>query len=629
MKKEDDRSKAQDALNKAIERVPLAKQWVTLEAEWQWLKKQIQDADSRATDAVRIRKEHARFVDLNVAIPVLKRLITLRDNLSTASETLAGRQAEGMRLADAIKAKQIHEQLLQDVKHVAVAEAAEKLKNVLGAVRPNLAKELKAARERASAANDAFTAAVAAKAKATGLLDQAKARQQDFDAVEIGVKCSLCGQEVTAKHAKQERARLAAEISKLEEVVREAKGEEKAAAKANKQTAEEKEQLETEERNRHTAEQLLAEKQQTLRELGITVELGELRQQIADKTAEAESLETAAGDEARVDLAILKKRQSDVDKKVRADGLTIATMEGQQSTLRGQLSPKWISHAEKLDAKAVDALDAERQSLESSSVANKFQQLEQDATRRAAWIERQAEVMRQIEAIPADSHISVEDAEQQLVAARDKARNAGQERDNAKKRADDLAAAAERFAKLIADVASAERQSDLHRKLDELLGKGGLQRELVRTAEREIVRLANDTVQNLSDGDLTVELEHGADGDDEAFALQVRRADRPIPIGVNYLSGSQKFRVAVSVALAIGRFAAGQARPLESVIIDEGFGSLDRDGLRCAATELNRLRQYLRRIVLVSHQEEFADRFPVVIRLSHGENGTIAIAERK
>ena len=186
-----------------------------------------------------------------------------------------------------------------------------------------------------------------------------------------------------------------------------------------------------------------------------------------------------------------------------------------------------------------------------------------------------------------------------------------------------------RIIELVEQIADAEKQADLHRKLDDLLGKGGLQRELVRTAEREIVRLANDTVQNLSDGDLTVELDDGTDGDDEAFALRVRQADGPTPTGVNYLSGSQKFRVAISVALAIGRFAAGQARPLESVIIDEGFGSLDRDGLRAAADELNRLRQHLRRIVVVSHQEEFADRFPVVIRLSHGENGTTAVAVRQ
>lgn len=239
------------------------------------------------------------------------------------------------------------------------------------------------------------------------------------------------------------------------------------------------------------------------------------------------------------------------------------------------------------------------------------------------------EVNVEIGKISPDACIPVADAEDGVKLARVAAQDADAKRDEAKEIARNLAGLATEHAKFVTDIRDAERQADLHRKLDDLLGKGGLQGELVRTAEREIVRLANDTVQNLSDGDLTVELDDGTDGDDEAFALRVRQADAPTPTGVNYLSGSQKFRLAISVALAIGRFAAGQARPLESVIIDEGFGSLDRDGLRAAADELNRLRQHLRRIIVVSHQEEFAKRFPVVIQLSHGENGTTAVAVRQ
>ncbi len=85
----------------------------------------------------------------------------------------------------------------------------------------------------------------------------------------------------------------------------------------------------------------------------------------------------------------------------------------------------------------------------------------------------------------------------------------------------------------------------------------------------------------------------------------------------------------MAVALGIGRFATRGARPLESVIIDQGFGSLDRDGLRAAADEPTRLRACLRRIVRVSHQEEFADRFPAVVRLERCEAGTTATAVRR
>ncbi len=49
------------------------------------------------------------------------------------------------------------------------------------------------------------------------------------------------------------------------------------------------------------------------------------------------------------------------------------------------------------------------------------------------------------------------------------------------------------------------------------------------------------------------------------------------------------------------------------------------------ADELKRLQrtQDLRRVILVSHQEEFTDQFPVGYRLSPGENGTTAMPFRR
>ncbi len=294
-----------------------------------------------------------------------------------------------------------------------------------------------------------------------------------------------------------------------------------------------------------------------------------------------------------------------------------------------QLAPAWREQVANLDGAAVAALEEEYDALTRSNVAEVVRKLELDEARCGEWTKRLNEVNEARDAIPPDSRIPVTDAVERAKAAGLAADAADVVRDRAKEQADDLERREAKYRELVGQVAAAEKRAGLHRKLDELLGRDGLQRELVRTAEQEIVRLANGTVQSLSDGDLTIELDGAAEGGDEAFALRVRRADNPAPIGVDFLSGSQKFRVAIAVALAIGRFAAGQARPLDCVIIDEGFGSLDRDGLRAAADELNRLRQHLRRIVLVSHQEEFADRFPVVIRLTAGESGTTAEAVRR
>jgi DNA repair exonuclease SbcCD ATPase subunit len=100
-------------------------------------------------------------------------------------------------------------------------------------------------------------------------------------------------------------------------------------------------------------------------------------------------------------------------------------------------------------------------------------------------------------------------------------------------------------------------------------------------------------------------------------------------VNVNYLSGSQKFRVAVSLALGIGQYASKQHRPIESVMIDEGFGCLDRNGRQVMIQELQNLRGHLRCILLVSHQEEFADAFPDGYRFELIDGSTKVSSNRR
>ena len=52
------------------------------------------------------------------------------------------------------------------------------------------------------------------------------------------------------------------------------------------------------------------------------------------------------------------------------------------------------------------------------------------------------------------------------------------------------------------------------------------------------------------------------------------------------------------------------SRNIESVIIDEGFGSLDKHGRQEMIDELMELQKVLKRIIVVSHQEDFASAFP-------------------
>src|SRR5205085_1507957 len=151
------------------------------------------------------------------------------------------------------------------------------------------------------------------------------------------------------------------------------------------------------------------------------------------------------------------------------------------------------------------------------------------------------------------------------------------------------------------------------RLLAELLGRERLQLFLVRQAERQVVEHANAVLDRLSEGQLYLRLSGEANGEGgSAKALELEAYNRSTgekPINVAFLSGSQKFRVAVSLALGIGQYASRQHRPIESVIIDEGFGCLDHQGRQVMIQELQNLRSQMRCILLVSHQEDFAEAF--------------------
>jgi exonuclease SbcC len=163
------------------------------------------------------------------------------------------------------------------------------------------------------------------------------------------------------------------------------------------------------------------------------------------------------------------------------------------------------------------------------------------------------------------------------------------------------------------EITGAEREYAYYKQLAELLGRDRLQLHLIRAAERQVVDHANAVLDRLSGGQLFLRLCGEAGGDEQAAkALELEaynRATSAKPINVAFLSGSQKFRVAVSLALGIGQYTNQQQRPIESVIIDEGFGSLDKEGRQAMMQELKNLQGCLRRILLVSHQEEMADAF--------------------
>ncbi len=163
------------------------------------------------------------------------------------------------------------------------------------------------------------------------------------------------------------------------------------------------------------------------------------------------------------------------------------------------------------------------------------------------------------------------------------------------------------------------RRASLWKRLMQMLDREHLQHYLLRQAEQSIVEFANATLDIISGYTLRLEIREESNQTFDLVAFDNNAGNKPI--GMRLLSGSQKFRVAFSLAMGIGRYVTAGRQTPEAVFIDEGFGSLDQDGRQHIISEIANLARHLQRIILVSHQSEFAQAFPHAYHI-YSDGGT-------
>ncbi|ODC04101.1 hypothetical protein BFW38_11750 [Terasakiispira papahanaumokuakeensis] len=89
---------------------------------------------------------------------------------------------------------------------------------------------------------------------------------------------------------------------------------------------------------------------------------------------------------------------------------------------------------------------------------------------------------------------------------------------------------------------------------------------------------------------------------------------------VHSLSGGETFLVSLALALGLAGMASGHLR-IESLFIDEGFGSLDPQSLQLAMDALDGLQAQGRKVGVISHVQEMHERMPVQIQVERQGNG--------
>ena len=120
---------------------------------------------------------------------------------------------------------------------------------------------------------------------------------------------------------------------------------------------------------------------------------------------------------------------------------------------------------------------------------------------------------------------------------------------------------------------------------------------------------ASRELLKLSSGSYSLDL----DGSNNFVVVDHRNADERRP--VRTLSGGETFLASLSLALALSEhladLAVGGAAKLESLFLDEGFGTLDMDTLDVVITAIEELGSRGRMVGVVTHVRELADSIPV------------------
>jgi exonuclease SbcC len=182
------------------------------------------------------------------------------------------------------------------------------------------------------------------------------------------------------------------------------------------------------------------------------------------------------------------------------------------------------------------------------------------------------------------------------------------------------ARAEEAVARIDEQLATAERLRDEQRLATEHqqvadalaghLAANRFEKWLLDEALHQLVAGASEMLADLSCGAYTLAVDGRAGGFgvvDHTNASQVRSA--------RTLSGGETFLASLALALALadqvaGLAVAGSAR-LESLFLDEGFGTLDPDTLDVVASTLDELGARGRMVGIVTHVRELAERLPV------------------
>jgi exonuclease SbcC len=173
-----------------------------------------------------------------------------------------------------------------------------------------------------------------------------------------------------------------------------------------------------------------------------------------------------------------------------------------------------------------------------------------------------------------------------------------------------------------AELQAAEAEALRWGRLKELIGSADgakFSRFAQSLTLRQLIGLANEHLQVLAERYRLMAAE-GDELDLRIVDLYQANVDRPM----ESLSGGESFLASLALALGLSELAS-RHHPIDSLFIDEGFGTLDSETLEIALSALENLRSRGKTIGLISHVDLLKERLATQVRVLRGPGGTSRI----
>ena len=168
--------------------------------------------------------------------------------------------------------------------------------------------------------------------------------------------------------------------------------------------------------------------------------------------------------------------------------------------------------------------------------------------------------------------------------------------------------------------------------LAQAFSKNGIQALLIEEAIPEIENEANALLAKLTDNQAQIFIESLRDlkkgGARET--LDIRISDTHGVRPYELYSGGEAFRIDFALRIAISKLLARRAgTSLQTLIIDEGFGSQDEEGLQRLMDVLYAIQHDFSKVIVVSHLPVFKENFPVHFIVEKGVTGSVDRVEER